>query len=281
MTTHTTLETSQSYETPSSQHISALPADGELDLSSLTISPSHSTPRPAVKGNGTDAQAAATFADYPSPYEALRQEIGDTSDTEDFSMSQAPQTPGGSPTTTTRAKDIAMTPESSPFLPPATTSVQRPSAARNKTDPLLHCVLDRNYRVQATPLASARRGYHQNARTRTATNATTTPATAARTRLFDSTLSSSPEMPAAPQLHAEIFSSPIKARSRTPGVSVLTPAKPKADTGRGIWDSDDEFDDEDDDAFGSPPKTMQFHVPQSRLLKTPGKLKSCTRVDFF
>ena len=78
-------------------------------------------------------------------------------------------------------------------------------------------------------------------------------------------------MPVAPQLHAEIFSSPAKTKPRMPGVSVLTPAKPKGDTGKGIWDSDDEFDDDDDNAFGSPPKTMQFHIPQSRLLKTPGK----------
>ena len=58
---------------------------------------------------------------------------------------------------------------------------------------------------------------------------------------------------------------------------MLTPAKQKDDTKQGRWDSDDEFDDDDDNAFGSPPKTMQFHVPQSRLLKTPGKQKSLSR----
>jgi DASH complex subunit ASK1 len=91
-------------------------------------------------------------------------------------------------------------------------------------------------------------------------------------------------MPEAPELHAEIFSSPVR-KSRMPGVSVLTPAKPAAAGGTvsrpadpgaaaGIWDSDDDDLNEDDDSgfpFGqSPPKTMQFHVPQSRLLKTPG-----------
>lgn len=52
-----------------------------------------------------------------------------------------------------------------------------------------------------------------------------------------------------------------------------------------MWDSDDgldnddgDDDDDDDDndgtaIFGSPPKTMQFHVPQSRLMKTPGMLQ--------
>src|SRR5947207_2909488 len=62
-TTHTTLETSQSYETPSSEYISTLPAEQELDLSSLTISPSHSTPRASAGGQ------QPTFADSPSPYE--------------------------------------------------------------------------------------------------------------------------------------------------------------------------------------------------------------------
>jgi DASH complex subunit ASK1 len=277
-TTHTTLETSQSYETPSSQHISTLPAEQELDLSSLTISPSHSTPRANAAGQPRPG-TTATFPDYPSPYEALRQEVGSTTNPEDMTSIKQPRTPGKSPATTTLSQDIAMTPDSSPFVPTAPTSIPRPSTARKKTDPLLHRVLDRNYRVQATPLASARRGYQsQGTRANAPANATATPGTTARTRLLDDALSSSPDMPAAPQLHAEIFSSPAKpVPRRTPGVSVLTPAKPNDTTARkGIWDSDDEFDDDDDDdnAFGSPPKTMQFHVPQSRLLKTPGKSAS-------
>lgn len=274
-TSHTTLETSQSYETPSSQHISTLPAEQELDMSSLTISPSHSTPRADATGQQLQPGAQATFADYPSPYEALRREVGTAADPGDRTSSRPPQTPGRSQAGLTHAQDIAMTPDASPFLPPAPTSIPRPSTARKKTDPLLHRVLDRNYRVQATPLASARRGYQPQATTgNVPINVTTTPATTARTRLLDDALFSSPDMPAAPQLHAEIFSSPVKfVPQRTPGVSVLTPAKPKNTTARkGIWDSDDEFDDDDDDAFGSPPKTMQFHVPQSRLLKTPGKV---------
>ena len=43
--------------------------------------------------------------------------------------------------------------------------------------------------------------------------------------------------------------------------------------------SDDE-DDEDDDFGGmSPPKTMQFHVPQSRLVQTPAREASKRIVD--
>lgn len=35
-----------------------------------------------------------------------------------------------------------------------------------------------------------------------------------------------------------------------------------------MWESDS---DEDDALDFSPPKTMQFHVPQSRLLQTPAR----------
>lgn len=42
----------------------------------------------------------------------------------------------------------------------------------------------------------------------------------------------------------------------------------KGGVGAGIWDSDS--DEDGLEAGMSPPKTMQFHVPQGRLLKTPG-----------
>ena len=160
-----------------------------------------------------------------------------------------------------------MTPQSSPFLPPQPQSMARPSTARQKTDPLLHRVLDKNYRVQATPMAGNRYGLPPNTKTRGQLEAT--PMATRRNKPLDSTLSSSPAI-ATPELHAEVFSSPVR-KPRTPGVSVLTPGKAKADAKTsGIWDSDDDL--EEDDGFEqSPPKTMQFHVPQSRLLKTPAK----------
>ena len=79
-----------------------------------------------------------------------------------------------------------------------------------------------------------------------------------------------------PEVRAEIFGTPAARAKRIPGVSVLTPARGKVDKGpsrdadRGVgWDSDS--DDEDGMPLGmSPPKTMQFYIPQSRLLKTPG-----------
>jgi len=42
-------------------------------------------------------------------------------------------------------------------------------------------------------------------------------------------------------------------------------------TQQGVWDEDSDEDDVEADLGFSPPKTMQFHVPQSRLLRTPGK----------
>ncbi|KAL2410948.1 hypothetical protein ABEF95_002027 [Exophiala dermatitidis] len=263
-TTHTTLETSESYETPVAQHISTDSVQ-DLDLSSLTVSPSQSTPRPREK----QETEQATFADYPSPYEALRQEVNNTT-AEATSMTQAtlPETPGRLAFPLT---NIAATPQSSPFLPPQPTSIPRPSTIRKNNDPLLHRVLDRNYRVQATPLTSNR---HADFQPKTAT---TTPFTAKRGRNNpppDPTLSSSPDL-APPELHHEIFSSPER-KARIPGVSVLTPARQNNARNQaptrtpGIWDSDE--DDLDDDLpLGSPPKTMQFHVPQNRLLKTPAK----------
>ena len=275
-TTHETLETSESYETPSAQHIST-DSIQDLDLSNMTISPSKSsTPRPSFKQKGAaQRDQTATFADYPSPYEALRQEVHNNSATQNdttYLTQVEPSTPG-------RAADFAppqdtSTPQSSPFLPTQThqPSAVRPSTARKKTDPLLHRILDRNYRIQATPLAN----------NKTKNMPAATPATAQRTRhLFDSTMSSSPVAP--PELHEELFS-PVKRGQRTPGVSVLTPARdrntrvantnqqtPPGKSTANVWeDSDDELDDSDLGFTGSPPKTIQFHVPQNRLLKTPG-----------
>lgn len=100
----------------------------------------------------------------------------------------------------------------------------------------------------------------------------------------DDDLDSSPALPA-PELHSEIFGTPAaRGRKTVPGVSVLTPARKiggkqaagdnnnaKAMT-KGIWDSDSDDDGLDGEGGMSPPKTMQFHIPQSKLLRTPGPL---------
>ncbi|OCT48074.1 hypothetical protein CLCR_04104 [Cladophialophora carrionii] len=269
-TTHTTLETSESYETPSAQHIST-DSIQDLDLSNMTISPSKSsTPRPYRTQNAQQPQAS--FAHYPSPYEALREEVNNTmADSTLHTRATEPETPGGQPVF--HVDTMAATPQSSPFLPPRPTSIPRPSTTRKKTDPLLHRVLDRNYRVQATPLTSQR---YSNLQLGTVATPSQT-SRAGKAGFNDSTFDSSPEV-APPELNQEIFSSPERKRP-IPGVSVLTPARARskaqtlgeATRTLGPWDSDD--DDLDDDIpFGqSPPKTMQFHIPQNRLLKTPAK----------
>lgn len=302
--------TSESFVTPTTEHLTREEREG-IDISSLTISPSQETPRaPQASAKTPKATDQAIFADYPSPYETLRQEL--TAQKQNGKgHHQAPFVP--SPSTPDKLPhtqaNISMTPNSSPYLPLTTNpdTANRPGlSTRKKTDPLLHRILDKNYRVQATPLTTTR------------SRAAATP----QTKLFKAdnrelSFSSSPPIPEAPQLHTEIFSSPLRTaprstrknklrpqqppQPRTPGVSVLTPGKPRAGatTKDGIWDSDDDeeggaddvargadrFDNDDDDTTSSlpydasPPKTLQFHVPQSRLLRTPARDASNRIVD--
>lgn len=184
--------------------------------------------------------------------------------------------------------------QSSPFEPE---SAFQPSAYRQpqNQDPMMHrAILDKNYRIQATPHTQRRERQQQP---QTATKAT--PATATKKAPWDDSPQSSPEI-AAPQLRSELFS-PAKGVPRTPGVSVLTPAAkqsnlavPKTSTGMQLFSPNDKayaatqertrashiFDDSDDDDLEfSPPKTMQFHIPQSRLVQTPAREASKKIVD--
>jgi DASH complex subunit ASK1 len=158
-----------------------------------------------------------------------------------------------------------MTPQSSPF--DHTTYLQ--STAQRRADPLLHRVLDKAYRIQATPLVTRKQDK--------------TPAN--KPTWQDTTPGSSPPV-AAPQLRSEIFSSPVRQKyktnaPRTPGISVQTPGKgktkdtlseiPKKDEISWESDSDEDADDVYQQLGMSPPKTIQFSLPQSKLLQTPGK----------
>ncbi|KAL1305355.1 hypothetical protein AAFC00_002251 [Neodothiora populina] len=187
---------------------------------------------------------------------------------------------------------------SSPFEPPS--AFQPATAQRQNPDPIMHHrILDRNYRVQATPLTSRRKHANYAAAEQAETPGTTNQTQPTRTTSFmpDSSPMSSPEIPA-PQLRSELFSPEKKSKSRltprTPGVSVQTPAKDittsigrslftdhqnntKNATSRTLWDFDS--DDDDDDLGASPPKTMQFHIPQSRLLQTPAREASKLIID--
>jgi hypothetical protein len=158
-----------------------------------------------------------------------------------------------------------MSMQSSPFAP-------NPSNKPSTTDPnatniLLHRVLDKNYRLQATPLKQTPRSTNKTKVKPTLPHFSSSP--------FDSS-------PEAPQLHSEIFSSPIRPvlSSRTRG-GPKTPLQKREDHApttkyqKGgdeiTWDSDGEDDDSGLPPGLSPPKTIQFAVPQSRLLQTPGK----------
>ncbi|PSK40248.1 DASH complex subunit ask1 [Elsinoe australis] len=175
---------------------------------------------------------------------------------------------------------------SSPFEPPS--AFQPSTAQRQNHDPLLHRVLDKTYRIQATPHGTALK-----TKSKPASKQDQTPATTTRTRTFafDSSPVSSPAMPA-PQLRSDLFSpaQPSAKKQprlpRTPGVPIASPQPRLTSAGRpvtrqptnpqditkrtpALWDSDDE---DDTSAFGmSPPKTMQFAVPSNRLMQTPAR----------
>lgn len=243
----------------------------EADNSLLdNASISGSTPRAPRPKSSLDSEPR--FADYPSPYEALKDELKGSARNRarDNETRAEPTTPG----TQSRIPDMSMTPNSSPFDP--TTYLQATAQHRPGADPLLHRVLDKNYRIQATPHA-ARKENKTPAKAKT-------PLYKPSWRDEGSPMSSPPE--AAPELHAEIFSSPIRqqynrAAPRTPGISVQTPAKGKASDFTSDISKKDEISwesDSDEDAEGvyrglgmSPPKTIQFSLPQSRLLQTPGR----------
>ncbi|TVY83774.1 DASH complex subunit ask1 [Lachnellula suecica] len=235
--------------------------DSLLDNADL----SGSTPRaPRPKSSSSDVPK---FAEYPSPYETLKEELkGAGKQPERDEEGTPPTTPGPK----SRIPDMSMTPASSPFDPTSylqSTAQKRPPGG----DPLLHRVLDKNYRIQATPHLTRKEDK--------------TPANKPSWRDSTSPMSSPPV--AAPQLHADIFSSPIRKQyskpsaPRTPGISVQTPAKGKAKEIIPQPTKKDEINwesDSDEDAEGvyrelgmSPPKTIQFNLPQSRLLQTPAR----------
>lgn len=221
----------------------------------LSPSPIHSTPRPQRL-----KQPMAT-APYSSPYETLKRETLGSSPSE----STLPSTPRAA---------ASPVPQSSPFAPPSTS---HHAARRTPANDVLHRILDKNWRIQATPHTTTRLPQ----RSKYFTDATPKPSTAKKGRhraREDYDLDSSPAVPA-PQLHSDIFDTPAR-KNRVPGVSVITPARGRKTTAtesgkkgkqQQIWDSDSDDDEGGMGAGMSPPKTMQFHVPQPRLLKTPAR----------
>ena len=268
-TTQTDPATSSYLSTPSQQQPSefATPSSSRTyDNSHFDESPNFETPEPTPR-----ASRKSQVEPYASPYEKLRREV------QGNGIQDEASTPSSTLPSTPRNQTMSEDPDdSSPLMQPSSArqNKKQPQGRTPANDPLLHRILDKNYRIQATPHSQAHLPRH-GADLRTPVTGRRVPA---------DELDSSPIMEA-PQLRAELFNSPAKNRPpRVPGVSVLTPAKKKpAESEEGgefrnhgkakakVWDSDSEDDDDGLPEGMSPPKTMQFHIPQSKLLRTPGQ----------
>ncbi|XXG99291.1 RNA polymerase C-22 sterol desaturase [Hypoxylon texense] len=318
-----------------------LPDESLLDDAEMT----GSTPRPpATKSLQVPGrlQPQPHFAEYDSPYEKLRRELKGENTTilKDDELEHFANDQGGGDDDDTldlpahrfteaerrvshhRLPDMSMTPRSSSLLEaPAPGTGESP--ARRHKDPLLHRVLDKNYRLQATPhkgadvprlqlqhqprfaaAAAHRRGRSRSPEKEKPREGEGEEDRTRRALWADSPMSS-PEM-AVPKLRSDLYMSPVKlgrgrllgagggggggGAPRTPGVSVQTPATAKktrdvfADTkGKGKRDPDEitwESDEDDDEFAGmSPPKTIQFALPPSKLMQTPAREASKRIVD--
>jgi len=302
-TTATALETPETERRPVAGHQSEEDDDESYTVESPTqMTGVHSTPK-LPPSTGKASQHKSSFgrpasSSYTSP--SPRKYTGRNA----LAASQSSEEPSTPNAHVARGHDLF----SSPFQ---AESAARPSTQASNPDAVLHRnVLDKNYRIQATPHSQRKQqSYYSKP-------AAKTPETATRTQRqpWDDSPGSSPEI-SAPQLRSDLFSPAPAPKSRppqqqqqqqqqylpqplTPGISVLTPAKPSSNhparttsTGRPLSSPPSarnrasrlfaaEFSDDDDDSFVmSPPKTMQFHVPQSRLLQTPAREASRKIVD--
>lgn len=263
--------------------------DSLLDDGSLA----GSTPRPPA----TKTMKTMQIADMDSSYERLRRQLkseADSADSHGFEAEDDEDETTELPDMATQTKlpDMSMDMGSSIMLEAPT-----PNKGGNK-DPLLHRVLDKTYRIQATPhkltpvKLPAGRVAAGGLQDKDAT----------RRALWQDSPQSSPEI-AAPTLRTNLYSaaSPLKRRGlpqglgngpRTPGVSVQTPGAAASKT-RDVFADDkgkrkrdpDEIDwsddDETDEMFKgmSPPKTIQFALPPSKLMQTPAREASKRIVD--
>ncbi|RDA88092.1 hypothetical protein CP532_5275 [Ophiocordyceps camponoti-leonardi (nom. inval.)] len=225
-----------------------------------------STPRPPATKT-----IPVQLSNLESPYEAMRREMKEEEAGDVHEMEEEEDSSVIFAQHTARLPDMSMAPRGSHD---GEKSVQR------HRDPLLHRVLDKNYRLQATPHKPP---YRISPLKRADDGKTTTQA-------WQDSPMSSPEM-AVPTLRSEAFMSPLKTNARqrlaaaargprTPGLSVQTPVAAAsrdalADQRRPQyeidWESDGEGDDEDLYAGMSPPKTIQFALPPSKLLQTPAR----------
>ncbi|KAK2023085.1 DASH complex subunit Ask1 [Colletotrichum zoysiae] len=261
-----------------------------------------STPRPP-KTKTIQAQ----FSSLESPYEALKRELkgeppAPHEEDEDEDLGLEEDSTVLFAQHTARLPDMSMTPRSS-FVPS--------SRQEQHKDPLMHRMLDKTFRIQATPhkgpayrVSPLKRDDREKEKGKEALPVWRQ----------DSPMSS-PVMEM-PKLRSEVFMSPAKSNARqrlaaatasagprTPGVSVQTPGAARktkdvfatrgdyeddttTDIGGGLakdkyeidWESDS---DEDRGLYGgmSPPKTIQFALAPSKLLQTPAREASKRIVD--
>ncbi|KAK4204114.1 putative DASH complex subunit [Triangularia verruculosa] len=331
-------ESTAQYSTPRNQQHHEDVSQLEADQSSVAYQQRHqqdesmfdnsnqdisgSTPRPPI---GKAIPSRSQMAALSSPYEKLKREY-----------SQKPGTPGYEPTPkqeeddntslliqehTARLPDMSMHPRHrhSPEHSQHTATQFLASeddddlaflklGNKKNTDPVLHHLKDKNFRVMATPHKS-HTGVSPLKWKITSnpapSNLFTTPgkgkdATLTTRPIWADSPGDSPEI-ALPQLRSAAFMSPTRAayRSaalkhsmnapRTPGVSVQTPAakggktkdvygnredKYMNATGDELgWSEDDDEDERELSEIGgmSPPKTIQFALPPGRLLQTPAR----------
>lgn len=209
---------------------------------------------------------------------------------------------------TARLPDLSTTPRGAPAASHPLSDDEETPFSKPKKDPLLHHTLQKTYRIASTPhkTTSGSCGLSPIKWAVNPAPVTLTPKDKPARPLWQDSPTSSPEM-AVPQLRSAAFMSPVRAAyltkgkgkapttasasglPRTPGVSVQTPARGTArhregggaqgtgggGTGRQAGRYEDEITWEESDSEGglggmSPPKTIQFAVPASKLLQTPG-----------
>ncbi|GJC93940.1 spc97/spc98 family protein [Colletotrichum higginsianum] len=251
------------------------------------------------------------FSSLESPYEALKRELrGEPpapheEDEEDEDLGIEEDSTVLFAQHTARLPDMSMTPRSS-FAP-----LSRQEQQHHK-DPLMHRMLDKTFRIQATPHKGP--SYRVSPLKRDGKGKETEREAMPAWRQGSPMSSPVMEMP---KLRSEAFLSPAKSNARqrlaaatasagprTPGVSVQTPGAARKTKDvfatRGKYDDDttttdiggafakDKYEinwesdsDEDKALYGgmSPPKTIQFALPPSKLLQTPAREASKRIVD--
>ena len=263
--------------TPAAEHSTFQAEDSMLDEHELT----GSTPRPPASKT-----MKTQLSSLESPYEAMKREMQAEEEGEDTTVLRDDE----EDTSVLFAQKTARLPDMS-MTPAQLRDMGHDPTSQKQKDPLLHRVLDKTYRLQATPHMPTLRISPLKGKEAEKEK------TPGKPSWQDSPMSS-PELEM-PKLRSAVFASPgLKSNARqklaaatkgprTPGVSVQTPGTARktkdvfagedtgvpGDDGRYEIDWTLNAEDDDLDLYGgmSPPKTIQFAVPPSKLLQTPGK----------